>query len=168
MLRLALAAFLISTQAFCLYNIGDKTKNYCWLATPTSKVCLDDFKGTIVVLLYNAGWCGPCRAEFTELVPLAEKFAGKKVTFISLSMEAWRGGSDANDQFLHDWKIRFGINRSKAKWVVAASPRDPGRDFLDEGMIPSVVVLNTEGKVSFKAVSPGSAKIISEIERLKP
>lgn len=153
--------FGLVTNASALYQVGDRVKNACWVDVKGAKYCVDDGVnlGHYQVLLFNAAWCGPCIAEFTDMVPKLEKFTGKKVTFISLG---------DSDKALPAWQSKFGIDKAKATWVVASSPRDYGRDYFDQPLIPNVTILAPDGKVKFKSIAPGADKIISVIEGLKP
>lgn len=168
---IVLVCFFISSIccAASIYKVGDKPKNLCWESLK-GKVCIDDGvkAGNVQVLLYSAMWCGPCHAEFKELVPKLERFAAKKVTFISLTAGGVDSSVDPTEDTLRKWETKFAIDKAKASWVVALSPRDPGRYFFDQVLIPSVVILDQNGKVAFKAVTPGVTKIIAEVERLKP
>lgn len=170
MFRLLMLFALVSCLgASALYNVGDRYRNACWESL-SGKVCVDDAikAKNVQVLLYSAGYCAPCHNEFKELVPKLERFAGKKVAFISLSAGNYDSSKDPDEAFLRSWSSKYAIEKAKATWVVALSPRNPGRDFFEPAMIPSVVILDSGGRITFKATAPGVTRIISEIERLKP
>ena len=50
-------------------------------------VKLSDFKGKYVYLDIWATWCGPCRAEIPFLKKVEEKYHGKKIEFVSISID---------------------------------------------------------------------------------
>jgi thiol-disulfide isomerase/thioredoxin len=52
-----------------------------------SKERISDLRGSIAVVNFWATWCVPCRAEFPMLSRLAQKYAGKKVRFVSISAD---------------------------------------------------------------------------------
>ena len=60
------------------------------------KSSLDDFKGKYVYIDFWATWCGPCKAEIPYLKAIEEKFHGKNIAFVSISLdseadyEAWK------------------------------------------------------------------------------
>ena len=57
---------------------------------------LDDFKGKYVYIDVWATWCGPCKAEIPHLQKVEEKYHGKNIEFVSISVdkenakETWR------------------------------------------------------------------------------
>jgi hypothetical protein len=153
--------------ALALYEIGDKPRNYCWKDINETDVCLDDTI-EVRVLLYNAGWCGPCNTEFASIARETAEFEGKPVRFISLSSAGWTSGSSPNKTFLTSWQNKHGLAKAKASFVIAGSPRDAGKDFFKDVYIPNVAIVDTTGKVAFKAINPGVSKIVSEVRKLLP
>lgn len=156
---------LLGPLVLSVHQIGDAPANKCWAAInqKTDKVCLDDFKASVVVLLHSAAWCIPCKAEFKDLVPAVEKHAGQKIVFISLSSESWSHGGAVSVSFLKEWSVKFGIDKAKASWVVAAAPHDAGRDFFENSLIPNVVILGVDGKIVFKGIAPGVKVIEAQV-----
>ncbi len=89
------------------------------------KTKLEDFKGKYVYIDVWATWCGPCRAEIPFLKKVEEKYQGKNIAFVSISidnlkdLDKWKtmikekelGGvqviadNDWNSQFVKDYKI---------------------------------------------------------------
>jgi thiol-disulfide isomerase/thioredoxin len=89
------------------------------------KTKLEDFKGKYVYIDTWATWCGPCRAEIPHLQRVEEKYKGKNIEFVSISIdtkkdyEKWKkmvadkslGGTqviadnDWNSKFVRDFNI---------------------------------------------------------------
>lgn len=161
---LMLGFTVLSLNLFALTQVGQTVQNFEWNDVNGQKVRLEDFKGNVRVLLYNAGWCGPCNAEFAELSRRVGAYAGKAVTFISLSSNGWTGGSAPDITFLRSWKARFRLPDS---FVVAAAPRDAGINFIPPPIgIPNVAIVDKEGKLFYRAVSPGVPAILAQVNRL--
>jgi thiol-disulfide isomerase/thioredoxin len=52
------------------------------------KTKLSDLKGKYVYIDLWATWCGPCRAEIPYLQKIEEKYHGKNIEFVSVSIDA--------------------------------------------------------------------------------
>jgi thiol-disulfide isomerase/thioredoxin len=51
------------------------------------QVSLSDFKGKVVYIDLWASWCGPCLTEMPYLKKLKEKFEGKNIELVSISID---------------------------------------------------------------------------------
>lgn len=153
-------AITFSYPVHALYRVGDTVSNRCWQNEQGQTVCLGDFSDHVRVLLYNAGWCGPCNHEFQELVPRVAAYKDKPVAFLSLSSSGWNYTAPADATFLKSWQQKFQI-----PFPVLASPQDPGRDFFSAPYyIPSVAILSLTGKLRFAKVNPGVDSILQEVD----
>lgn len=86
------------------------------------KTKLSDFKGKYVFIDVWAVWCAPCRAEIPYLKKLEEKYHGKNIEFVSISIDKlkdsdkWRkfiaDKSLGGTQLLadKDWESEFIVN----------------------------------------------------------
>jgi peroxiredoxin len=160
-----MAMMLLAARVFAgggVYEVGDTVQNMCWTNDENKQVCLDDYKNTVRVLVYNAGWCGPCNEEFDELSPRVREYEGKPVTFISLSAAGYSRNAPADQSFLQSWRQRHGI---PAGFVVAASPRDYGTHF-GQNAIPNAAVVDANGKLTYKDVAPGVDGLFQEINKV--
>jgi thiol-disulfide isomerase/thioredoxin len=116
---------------------------------------LEDFMGKYVYIDVWATWCGPCRAEIPFLKKIEEKYHGKNIVFISISIdkekdkEKWRkmvdekqlGGvqlfadNDWNSKFVKDFSIN-GIPRfiliGPDGNVINANAERPSSETLDK------------------------------------
>lgn len=80
---------------------------------------LSDFKGKYVYIDVWATWCGPCRKEIPHLQEMEEKYKGKNIAFVSISIDKQKDYSKwekfVNDEALggvqliadNDWKSGF-------------------------------------------------------------
>lgn len=161
-MRLILCLAVLCSQAFGVFQVGDLIPNQCWKTSEETQFCLRDAQGSVRVLLFNAGWCGPCNSEFEELVPRVSEFQGKPVSFISLSASGWSQSQSPDTKFLTEWK-----DKHEVPFVVAGSPKDAGKQFFEPPLyIPSVVILDAMGNLTYKQVNPGVDKMFKEVNRL--
>jgi hypothetical protein len=160
----------LAQPVFALVNVGQKPKNYCWKDIADKTICLEDaaLQNKVRVLLYNGGFCGPCNQEFAELPAATAPYKGKPVVFISLSASGWNSSDKPTKQFLTEWQAEHKLDKMDAKFIVAASPFDAGRDFFSSPRIPNIVILNPEGEVSYKAIMPGMKTMAAEIDKVLP
>lgn len=151
-----------AVPAFGVYEIGEVVENLCWQDVEENQICLNDSSNQVRVLLYNAGWCGPCNTEMAEISPKSKQYEGKPVKFISLSASGWKSSEPPSTPFLKEWK-----SKHKIPFAVAASPKDAGKKFLAPPIyIPNVVIIDPSGKLAYKEINPGVDAILEEVDRL--
>jgi thiol-disulfide isomerase/thioredoxin len=102
---------------------------------------LSDLRGRVVVLNFWAHWCGPCRRELPILHELAKAYAGKKVDFITASLDEL-----ADQERMRDYVAREKI--TLPVWV-GATKADKARFGLPPA-IPSTVVINRQGRIVWR------------------
>lgn len=155
----SLVIALLCHSVFAAYRVGDTMKNDCWDNEVPKKICMDDYKDRVRVLIYSAGWCLPCNREARELAKVKE-FDKKPVTFISISAEGWKGGSKPDEAFLKEWKAKHSIT-----YETVGKHRDFGKDFADSGAVPFVVVVEKSGKVQWTETGPKHDDILKQIRK---
>lgn len=172
MKRTAWFVFLLAFSFPCLavYQIGEKPKNYCWKDMNDQSICLDDpsIQSQIRVLMYNAGWCGPCNSEFQELVSETKQFKNKLVAFLSLSASGWSNAAPPDKKFLKEWSTKHKLEQAEAQVLVLGSARDAGKDFFEDVYIPNVAILDGNGTIVYKAVNPGLKVIAEQVKKVLP
>ena len=101
---------------------------------------LSSLRGNYIVLDFWGSWCGPCLAEFPELMALYDKY-GEQVIFVSVALEKngkrWRSVSEKAG---FRWKHQI-VEEAK---VVLASPIARDYGVLN---IPSKFIITPEGKL---------------------
>ena len=81
------AALSVARLAIGSVNVGDKPALQFKAFGTHKPMSLADLKGKIVVVDFWATWCGPCMAEAPHMVSVNEKYSGKGVQFIGISLD---------------------------------------------------------------------------------
>jgi thiol-disulfide isomerase/thioredoxin len=106
----------------------------------------DSAKGQVLVLNFWATWCGPCVAEFPELVALDAKYRDKGVKFVGISAD------DADDvqpkviPFIKKHQVKFDIVRQDLE-DSEATLNQITKDW--DGVIPVTVVYDKQGNLAY-------------------
>ncbi|MFC1493888.1 TlpA family protein disulfide reductase [Thermodesulfobacteriota bacterium] len=123
------------------------------------KISLKDFKGNIVLVDFWATWCGPCLMSIPELVRLQDKYRGRGVVILGISLDDPAEVDNAQLQ-------RF-TEKYKMNYYVMRDDKDVMRIYLgDSAPIPTMCIINQDGKIvdTIIGFSPGEAE--KTIERL--
>ncbi|VAW24000.1 hypothetical protein MNBD_BACTEROID04-1687, partial [hydrothermal vent metagenome] len=134
-------------------------KNYENFAGGTTS--LDDLKGKFVYVDVWATWCGPCKREIPYLKELEGKYRGKKIEFVSISVDK---SAD------HD-KWQKMVKEKELKGIQLFSDKDWDSDFVKEYLIkgiPRFILIDPNGNiVNSNAPRPSDSKLIDLFNELK-
>lgn len=109
------------------------------LMQPGEEISLEDFAGQVVVMNVWGAWCGPCRAEASDLQAVQDKTADQGVQFLGINV---RDDQSAAQDFHSDRGITY------------PSLFDPaGRSLLalqdfPRSTVPATIVLDREHRVA--------------------
>ena len=121
---------------------------------------LEDFKGNYVYLDIWATWCGPCRAEIPSLKKIEEKYHGKNITFISISVDT--------DKDHEKWK-KF-VTDKELGGVQLFADKNWMSDFIQAygiNSIPRFILIDPKGNVvSADANRPSDDKLQEQLDNL--
>jgi thiol-disulfide isomerase/thioredoxin len=121
---------------------------------------LSDFKGKYVYIDVWATWCGPCRAEIPFLKKTEEKYEGKNIAFVSISIDVQKD--------FEKWK-KF-VSEKQLGGVQLFADKDWNSDFMKSysiNSIPRFILIDPTGKiVSADAVRPSSPKLSEQLDAL--
>ena len=94
--------------------LGELAPNFTLAKDNGQAVNLTDFKGKIVVLNFWATWCEPCVEEVPSLNHLADRYAGKGVVVLGVSVDE---DPDAYRSFLVKHQISFLTLRNPSRTI---------------------------------------------------
>lgn len=106
----------------------------------------DSAKGKVLVLNFWATWCGPCVAEFPELVALDAKYRDKGVKLVGITADDPEDVQPKVVPFMKKHKVQFDIIRQDT---------DDPQEMMDQviknwnGVIPITVVFDKQGNLAY-------------------
>lgn len=107
-----------------------------------------DYKGKIVVLNVWGSWCAPCRAEAPNLAKVAKDTKAKGVQFIGINTR------DSNRapalRFEKSFKVDYPSLYDPIGKLMLRFPKGS----LNPQAIPSTIVLDRDGKIAARALTP--------------
>lgn len=106
---------------------------------------LDEFKGKYVYIDIWATWCNPCRKQIPFMEKLIERYEGKNIAFVSLSMDA------SKDK--EKWREMARGMKGCQYWI--GQTHDFLR-FYDVQGIPRFILIDPEGKIVKSEMTPPS------------
>jgi len=121
---------------------------------------LSDFRGKYVYIDNWATWCTPCKAELPYLTKIEEKYTGKNIVFISISIDklASRG----------KWKKFVADNHLGGTQLIA--DKDFNSDFvtvLGISLIPRFILIGPDGKIiDANAKRPSDPALQAQLDEL--
>ena len=119
---------------------------------------LSQLKGKTVVLDFWASWCPDCRKDAPEVVRMYKEYAPQGIEFVGVSMdtdvEAWRKACE-----------QFGITYTQVSELKKFKETDIAKAYGVK-WIPSIVVVDKEGKVALSTVL--TYKVDKYLKELRP
>lgn len=126
------------------------------------KTSLESMKGKYVYIDVWATWCGPCRAEIPSLKAIEEKFHGKNIAFVSISV-------DENKD--HEKWLSF-VKDKQLGGIQLFADNNWGSDFIKAfsiNSIPRFILIDPTGKViDSNAARPSDPRLESQLSSLLP
>jgi thiol-disulfide isomerase/thioredoxin len=124
----------------------------------------DSAKGQVLVLNFWATWCGPCVAEFPELVAIDAKYRDKGVKFVGITSD------DPED--VQPKVIPF-IKKHQVKFDIVQQNLEDSEEMMNQitkdwnGVIPVTVVYDKQGNLAYSRFGIIDRDLlIAEIEKV--
>lgn len=119
------------------------------------KMALSDFQGKYVFIDVWATWCGPCKYEIPYLKELEQKYHGKNITFLSISVDRQKDKEKWKKMILKEGL--GGIQLLADKEIESQFIKD----YFIEG-IPRFILLDPKGNIiSYDTPRPSEPELIT-------
>lgn len=153
--------FIFALAAYPQQRVGVKAQNFVQENLAGESVELEQLEGKVVVIAFWSTKCQICVAEMPRLNKLVEKYDGKDVEFLGLTMNSPKMVKN----FLKNRKFKFNIIPNSFGVVLKYADRDSGGRLVMK--FPAYYVVDKKGGVTKKAFGFGSTEGISnEIDKL--
>lgn len=140
--------------------VGKPSPNFDYDNYKGGKTKLSDLKGKYVYIDLWATWCAPCRAEIPYLQKIEEKYHGKNIEFVSISIDKLKDNEK--------WK-KFVADKNLGGTQLFAD-KDWESEFLTSyGVtgIPRFILIDPKGNiVSSDAERPSSPELQTQLDSL--
>jgi thiol-disulfide isomerase/thioredoxin len=176
-----------STRVFgCSVKWADKVTEYAkykerWAAEPVTLEKADAAKlaeirankgsGKLRFINVWATWCGPCIAEFDELVEHNLRFRGRPFEMVTIAAEYPDQEATVKD-FLQT------KHASMKNYIFASNNKDEMQDAIEsaktwKGQLPYTIIVNEKGEIVYREFGALSflkmrRAIVAELNRIKP
>lgn len=139
-------------------DVGLPAPAYSTISLSGDSVSLAGQRGKVVLLNVWATWCHPCRDEIPELRALHERYQGRGLELVGVSVDA-DGNDEGIKEFMKEFEMTYPI------W------RDPGENvstrFLVIG-VPATFLIDKQGVLRWRKtgpIQPGDTTLTNAIER---
>jgi len=134
--------------------IGKPSPTFNYENYKGGKTSLADLKGKYVYVDVWATWCGPCKAEIPFLKKLEEKYHGKNIAFVSISVDKAKS---------HDTWKKF-VKEKNLGGIQLFADKDWNSDFVKAygiNGIPRFILIDSKGNVvNPNAPRPSNPKLV--------
>ncbi|HRH42611.1 MAG TPA: TlpA disulfide reductase family protein [Pyrinomonadaceae bacterium] len=154
---------VLAFTAFGQQKVGTQAESFNGTTLQGKDFILDDFRGKVVVMTFWSTKCAICHEEIPKLNKLVDKFSGKEVVFMGLTME----NEDRITPYLQKRPFNFTIIPNSLGAMLKYADRDnqgnPNMGF------PAYFIISPNGDLQYKSSGWDKInKIDSEVTRLLP
>lgn len=151
-LTLAVSIFVAVGASFLPMNSSSQTPVIRFVKDPDpapafkakdlegKEISLDVYRGKVVLLNFWATWCGPCRAEISSLIQLQTKYKDQMQIL----------GMNVDDE--DETQVRAVVQGEGINYPVLMTTPEVRMAYGGIGALPTVFIINTEGRVVQKHV----------------
>lgn len=121
-----------------IVNKGKPCPDFTFNDVNGKSVSLSDLRGNYVLIDLWATWCGPCKAEIPYMHKLEEEFAGKDITFVSISVD--------KNKDIKAWKDMVKENKMGGIQLILGENWNWVKNFMPTSLsVPRFILLDKNG-----------------------
>lgn len=149
--------------AFGQQKVGTTAESFNGTTLDGKDFVLEDFRGKVVVMTFWSTRCPICHEEIPKLNKLVEKYAGKEVVFMGLTMD----NPERITPYLQKKPFDFTIIPNSLGALLKYADRD--RNGNPNMAFPAYYIISPTGSLEYKGDGWNKInKIDSEVTRLLP
>ncbi|MDA8238905.1 MAG: TlpA disulfide reductase family protein [Nitrospiraceae bacterium] len=135
-------------------QLGGVAPDFVLKGVDGKEVALSHFRGKMVLLEFWATWCPPCRATVPELTAIQEKYSGKGLVVLAISLDEGADLPAKLSFFSKEFKINYRLLIGNEETERAYNVRS----------IPMTFLIDRQGKVvaSYVGYVDNLAAVVSE------
>ncbi len=122
------------------------------------EVELHSFKGKVILLIFWATWCGPCKKEMPSMEALYQQLKHQDFILLGISVDYERKG-----------KVKEFIEKNGFSFPILLDPKLQVYYLYEIEVIPTAILIDKQGGIIGKAVGPRdwtASEVVSLIDLL--
>lgn len=151
---------LLSFTAFANYSEKPLAENFTATTLEGKAFSLEELRGKVVVLTFWSTRCPICAAETPKFNQLVDKYAGKDVVFLGLTME----NEALVGNYLKKKTFKFTIVPNSLGVIMQYADKNPNGSF--NIAYPTTFVVNQKGEIELKTNGRKSQTIDDTVSKL--
>lgn len=162
-MRIILSLFfcaLLTFTAFASYTEKPLAENFTATTLEGKAFSLEELRGKVVVLTFWSTRCVICQGETPKFNQLVDKYAGRDVVFLGLTME----NEALVGNYLKKKTFKFTIVPNSLGVIMKYADKNPNGSF--NIAYPTMYVINQNGEIELKTNGPKSKEVDEQVSRL--
>ncbi len=133
---------------------GESAPDFVLKDISGKEVTLSQFRGKVILLEFWATWCPPCRAAVPELNSVQEKYSGKGLVVLGVSLDEGENLPAKLSSFSKEFKVNYRLLIGDEKTEAAYNVRS----------IPMTFLIDRQGKIvaSYMGYVDNLPSVVSE------
>lgn len=145
---------LLTFSGFAMPGNAVPAENFTVTSLDGKTISLEELRGKVVVLTFWSTRCEICASEIPKFNKIADKYAGKNVVFLGLSME----NEVKVTEHLKRKPFNYTIIPNSLGVIMKYAEKDAAGNF--NIAYPSTFIINQNGEIDFKTYGWNKSKTI--------